>query len=166
MAIASLRQDQVLFASDMPKDVNEVLQEAVVLYEDTERAETTLWQAYDMAPDRLEVYVALYKFYFYKNRIEDAEDVALMSIKKAAELGGFDYDWRRLNALSCTWTPAPYAQRFYLYTLKAMAFINLRLERNAEAEQILDKLAELDPEDQVGSLVIRDLLNGLEDRDV
>ncbi len=164
MAVASLRQDDVLFAPDMPSDVNEVLQEAVALYEDTSRAEDTLWHAYNMAPDRLEVYVALYKFYFYKNKIEDAEDVALLALRKSAELGGFPSDWRVLNVDSTQWIPAQVPQRFYLYTLKALAFINLRFGRNSVAEELLDKLAELDPEDQVGHSVIRDLRDGTEGR--
>ncbi len=161
MGLASLRQDEVLFAPDTPEEVNARLQDAVVLFEDTKRAEDVLWQAYQLGPDRLEVYVALYKFYFYKNMIEDAEDVTMMSLNKCAELGGFSADWRELHVDSTQWTPAGSAQRYYLYTLKALAFIQLRLERYDEAELLLMKLEELDPEDQVGASVIKDLLVGM-----
>jgi tetratricopeptide (TPR) repeat protein len=163
MSITSLRQDGVLFAADMPPEIDAILQEAVVLYEDTERAEEALKKAFDMAKGRLEVYVALYKFYFYKNRIDDAEAVALDSLKEAAQQGGFSSDWSVLTAESTQWTPAPDAQRFYLYTLKALAFVNLRKGNNARAEALLDKLLELDPKDQVGGSVIRDLALGMED---
>lgn len=156
----SLRQDGVLFASDMPPDVDAVLQAAVVLYDDTERAEQALLKAYAMAPHRLEVYVAMYKFYFYKNAIDDAETVATSALKEAARQGGFSSDWRTLTPNSTQWTPAPDAQRFFLYTLKALAFINLRKGEHSVADEVLNKLSQLDPKDQVGGSVIRDLATG------
>ena len=160
MSIMSLRQDSVLFASDMPKEVNDILQEAVVLYDDTELAKEKLLEALEIAPHRLEVYVALYKFYFYKNLIDDAEWVALKALSEAATQGGFSADWTTLTANSTKWTPAPDVQRFYLYTLKALAFINLRKNRTDLANAILNKLTILDPKDQVGGSVIRDLASG------
>ena len=160
MSIMSLKQDNVLFASDMPKEVNDILQEAVVLYDDTERAKKKLLEALEIAPHRLEVYVALYKFYFYKNFIDDAESIALKALSEAAAQGGFSADWTTLTENSTQWTPAPDAQRFYLYTLKALAFINLRKNRTDLANAILNKLITLDPKDQVGGSVIRDLASG------
>jgi hypothetical protein len=50
-------------------------------------------------------------------------------------------------------------QHFYLFTLKALAFIRLRLGRPGESLALLNKLSELDPGDSVGSSVIRDLAN-------
>jgi len=163
MAITSFRQDGVLFAADMPPEIDSVLQEAVVFYEDTERAEATLKKAFNMARGRLEVYVALYKFYFYKNRIDDAEAVALDALKEAARQGGFSSDWSILTQVSTQWAPVPDAQRFFLYTLKALAFVNLRKGNNVMADALLNKLLELDPKDQVGGSVIRDLALGAEE---
>jgi len=160
MAITSLRQDGVLFASDMPPEIDAILQEAVVLYENTDQAELKLKQAYSLAPEQLEVYVALYKFYFYKNRIDDAEKIALMALKEAAKQGGFSANWSSLTVCSSQWTPAPEIQRFFLYTLKALAFINLRKGNALIADALLKKLLELDPNDQVGGSVIQDLANG------
>lgn len=161
MGITSLRQDGVLFAVDMPPEIDAILQEAVILYEDTERAEAMLEKAHAMAGGRLEVYVALYKFYFYKNRIDDAEAIALKALNEAARQGGFSAEWHTLTTESAQWTPAPDAQRFFLYTLKALAFVNLRKGNNAIADALLNKLQELDPRDQVGGSVIRDLALGM-----
>lgn len=163
MGITSLRQDGVLFASDMPPEIDTILQEAVVLYEDTEQAEARLQKAFAMAPERLEVYVALYKFYFYKNRIDEAETIALKALTEAAKQGCFSAEWSCLNSESSEWSPAADAQRFFLYTLKALAFINLRKGNNHNAEALLNKLLELDPRDQVGASVIRDLAIGTEE---
>jgi tetratricopeptide (TPR) repeat protein len=160
MGVIPLRHDDVLFASDLPPVVNTILQEAVALYHDTLGAEEKLWSAYDLAPERLEVYVALYKFYFYKGRMADAEKVVHMALEKAAQLDGFDVDWRKLNKQNALWQPAVGPTRFYLYSLKALAFIRLRRNDPTEARTILDKLMELDPNDQVGGSVILDLALG------
>lgn len=161
MSLTSMRQTDVMFAPDTPAELQSILSEAVVLYEDTERAEAALWRAFDLAPDRSEVYVALYKFYFYKNRIEEAEKVVHMALNKAAIQGGFWADWNDLTPASAQWSPAGPSERFFLYSLKALAFISLRQERSELAGEILAKLLELDPDDQVGASVINDLHQGL-----
>jgi len=160
MSITSLRQDGVIFAADIPEEIDAILQEAVVLYEQTDQAEATLKKAFSMALERLEVYIALYKFYFYKNRIDDAEEIALKALKEAARQGGFSSDWASLSVDSSQWTPATDVQRFFLYTLKALAFINLRKGNSLLADVLLKKLLELDPKDQVGGSVIQDLATG------
>ena len=160
MSVAYMSNERVLFATDIPPKIDSLLQEAVALYPQTSRAEEVLWLAYNMAPDRLEVYVALYKFYFYKKRLKDAEEVVNLALHKAAELGGFSPDWNVLNSSSSQWSPASDAQRFYLYTLKALAFISLRVSNLVKAKEVLEKLQELDPTDQVGGSVVADLLAG------
>ena len=50
---------------------------------------------------------------------------------------------------------------FYLYTLKALAFIKLRRQQAQEAESILALLRELDPEDRCGASVVMQLAHAL-----
>ena len=149
--------DRVLFATDLPERVNAILQQAVAAYDDTRRAEDLLWQAQQLGPEQLAVYVALYKFYFYKNYLADAERVVLMALKQSAEQGGFDPDWRLLTPVSTDWSVGDGPQRYYLYSLKALGFIHLRLEDAVMGSAILQKLSQLDPEDQVGGSVLMDL---------
>lgn len=150
-----------MFAKDTPPEVNRYLQEAVAAYNDTERAETLLWTAQRMAPERLEVYVALYKFYFYKFRLDDAERVVFLALDTAAGQGGFNPDWQVLTPSSAQWSVQDGPERAYLYSMKALAFIRLRQEKTAEGEAVLAKLQELDPDDQVGGSVISQLAERL-----
>lgn len=161
MNFVSLNQDGIDFGFDIPTEVNSLLQEAIQNYHNTEYAERTLWHAYEMAPECLGTYIALYKFYFTKKDIEQAEQVALIGLDEAARQGGFIPDWRKLAADSSDWSGTTTPQRFFLYTLKALAFIRLRLGKLDNARAILAKLAELDPDDQVGSSVIADLALGV-----
>jgi len=154
-------KEQVLFGRNIPAPVNALLQQAVRAYDDTDRAEDLLRQAQRMDPEQLEVYIALYKFYFYKLRLEDAEGVTREALARAAGQGGFDADWQTLGPASANWFRVDGPERVYLYSLKALGFIRLRRMDFRGGEAILDKLAELDPQDQVGGSVLLELAAGL-----
>lgn len=147
---------------EVPEHIDERLQEAVTERENPDCCEAILWEAHRAGPRVLPVFYALYKFYFNRKRLDDAERVAQIGLDAAAREGGFSADWRRLVLCSTDWTK-PGAARFFLFTMKALAFINLRRGRLAEARDLLDKLVEIDPLDQVGHGVIAQLARGIED---
>jgi hypothetical protein len=145
------------FGGHASEPIDRRLREAAGAYADTTRAETLLREAQQLDPQCLPVYFALYKFYFYKKRLADAESAALMGLTAAAYQAGFAVDWTVLSPQSAQWTATDGPQHFYLFSLKALAFIRLRLGRTREAAAILAKLAELDPQDSVGASVVRAL---------
>ncbi len=145
------------FTAEAAPEVTALLAEAAAAHGDGARAETLLKAARHADPQCLTVYFALYKFYFYRGRLLEAERAALDGLAEAAAQGSFADDWNHLQAGSTDWTQATGPARFYLFSLKALAFIRLRSGRTAEATAILARLAELDPTDQVGGSVIRSL---------
>lgn len=147
----------VLFGGEASPVITQLLQEAAAVYQQTSRAEAILWSAQAIDPACLPVYFALYKFYFYKLRLEDAEKVALMGLNSAALQGGFPADWSCLSLTDANWSSGVGAQHFYLFTLKALAFIRLRLGKKEDSLALLEKLNILDPRDSIGSSVIRDI---------
>lgn len=155
-------ETQALFGGNASPVITKLLHEAAAAYQHPSRAESILWSAQAMNPTCLPVYFALYKFYFYKFRLDEAEKVALMGLEMAARQGGFSSDWTQLSLCSTDWSATDAPQHFYLFTLKALAFIRLRLGRTTESLALLDKLQELDRHDSIGGSVIRDLLNGVE----
>jgi hypothetical protein len=110
---------------------------------------------------QLEVYVALYKFCFYRGHLDEAENIALDALKESARCSGFDPDWNKLQAESADWTEEEGPARLYLYSLKALAFISLRQDKRELANRILKKLQQLDTEDRVGGSVIMSLADAL-----
>lgn len=146
-----------LFGGEASPFITQLLQEAAAVYQQTNRAETILWSAQASDPECLPVYFSLYKFYFYKARLADAEKAVLMGLNTAARQSGFPAEWSHLTPLHANWNSTEGSQHFYLFTLKALAFIRLRLGKREESLALLDKLRELDPKDSVGSSVIRDL---------
>lgn len=140
-----------------PPRIDAMLRQAADNYGDTKTAEFLLWTALKTDPECLGSYFSLYKFYFYKRMLPDAEEVALLALETAARQGGFSQDWMQLDAQSTDWRRVDAPQHFYLFTLKALAFMRLRLGRSEESHALLAKLSELDPHDSVGASVIRDL---------
>lgn len=154
-------EERVLFAREIKPEVNACLQAAVAYANDFERARELLYEARDLDPDQLEVYTALYKFLFYRGHLDEAREVAEESLARAALRGGFAVDWQRLDIHSGDWSVDDGPARTYLYSLKALAFISLRRGEQAQGKELLDKLNELDPQDQVGGSVIRQLAEAL-----
>ena len=140
-----------------PPEIDKKLREAAACYDDTEKAEELLWTALRVDPNCLGSYFSLYKFYFYKRMLKEAEGVALLGLGTAARMGGFTSDWTQLDANTADWRRVDAPQHFFLFTLKALAFIRLRLGYAEESHALLAKLQELDPHDSVGASVIRDL---------
>lgn len=166
MSVVAFHEDRVMFGVNIPAEINAFLQRAVATYDDSPLAESLLWQAQQLDPTQLEVYVALYKFYFYKNRISEAEQIVLQSLRQSAELGGFSADWNQLTPASTDWYSTASPQRLHLYALKALSFIRLRQSDVGGAESILAKLHELDPTDQVGGSVLQQLANAMREEEI
>lgn len=156
-----MESTRAFYAGSLPARAGGLLDEAMSAYADTERAEALLKQAQTEAPDALPVYFSLYKFYFYKGRLEDAERSARLALEIAARQGGFANDFRALTADSADWSRHDGPQHFYLFSLKALAFIRLRRGDKRDCEQILDKLRELDQADTVGGSVIGSIAAGI-----
>lgn len=55
--------------------------------------------------------------------------------------------------------------RYYLFTLKAYAYIQMRLGRLAEGREAVAKVLELDPGDKLGASVLQGVLDRLEAED-
>lgn len=153
-------EERVLFAPGIAPEVNACLQAAVAHANDFERARALLYEAREIDPDALDVYIALYKFLFYRGKLGEAEEVAEQALKRAAAKGGFTEEWRSLEPGFAASDPE--TARIYLYSMKALAFINLRSGNHELGRAILDKLLLLDPKDEVGGSVIMDLAEALE----
>lgn len=154
-------EERVLFARDITPEVNACLQSAVACADDFDRARELLYQARELDPDQLEVYIALYKFLFYRGHLDEAEQVAEEALQRAALRGGFHADWRQLTSTSSDWSQEDGPARTYLYSLKALAFISLRQGEHVQGCALLEKLQQLDPQDLVGGSVIRQLAEAL-----
>jgi len=160
MAMLSAVEDSVIFARDIDPEINARLQQAVACAHDFERARDLMLEAMALDPDQLAVHIALYKFYFYRGYLDEAEAIVMQALDRASQQGQFTADWRNLTVDSANWRAGDGPERVFLYSLKALSFICLRKQKRQTALDILNKLEDLDPDDQVGSSVIAALAEG------
>lgn len=122
-----------------------------------EQCAALLWTAAASSPGNLPVYYLLYKLHSGLGELEPALQAAGKGLSMAARAAGLPQDWALANPGDSDFSrPGP--ARFWLFTLKAMAFIRLRQGQPGMARQLLAQICRLDPEDQIGAGVVADLL--------
>ena len=159
-AVSTLHSD-ITFGFGLPAGVERLLQLAASRVASNTESLEALNQAKALAPDQIEVLVALYKFHCYRGDINLAEEYAEQALLESARQGGFDSKWECLDAGSTNWDEPRGPARNYLYSLKALAFISLRQGRLDEAGHLLSALRRLDPNDRVGGAVVGELAEAL-----
>ncbi len=165
MAGTGLFEERVVFSPNIPTAVNALMQAAVAAsHRDAVEGERLFIEARRLDGHCLDTYFALYKFYFYRARLADAEQAAMAGLEEAARQGRFPADYKRLLREKDKWNLyANGITHFYLYSLKALAFIKMRSGKALQARIILSAIGELDPEDRTGASVIADLAAALDE---
>lgn len=155
--------DSACLGGALPPAVAADLQSAAAVYHLDAVAESYLVQAFARAPDHPAVHIALYRFYFYKNRLSEALIVAQRCLAKTAVDLGLPVDWREVapdHAVFAghadSYAPAP---RFYLFTLKGCAYLNMRLGDLEQGAALVAKLITLDPTNKLGGAVLQGILD-------
>lgn len=162
MQLSDLFDEFPIHGGDViPITVQKLLREDLNACDDWQRAEELLLSARKLMPDRLEITVALYKMYAYTNRHPEALALIHEALEQSAKRSGFPAAWQSLDRDSADWHEATGNERFYLYSMKAQGFVLLRMGKVDEAAAVLQKLEELDPLDQVGGSVVRQMAERL-----
>lgn len=143
----------------LPTDAEEHLRLAGLNYHRDEVALAHLQAAWEAAPGHAAVYIGRYRFYFYKNRLNEALEIACECLEKAARDNGMSPDWRLAKATDADFDSYDaILPRFFLFTLKGYAYLQLRLGQLEEGRAAINKLLELDPNDKLGGKVLLTVL--------
>jgi tetratricopeptide (TPR) repeat protein len=126
----------------------------------TGNAELPLLKAYFLAPESLNVLVALNRFYYYQHRLEEALNATLKALAVIRRLLDFPDDWRDLQQSHINDAPTDLLTqvRLYLFTLKATGFLNMRLNNLEVSQHIFEKLVGLDSKDRIGAKGLLELV--------
>lgn len=160
--------ERACLGGGLPEDAERHLRLAGLAYADDGVAEAHLRDAMQAAPNHAAVLIGLYRFYFYKGRLLDALEVARVCLAKAAEDNRLKQDWRLLSHGDAEFGSFDaILPRFYLFTLKAYGYLNMRLGNLQEGRDVVLKLLELDPGDKIGAKVLLNVLDreGLDEYD-
>ncbi len=123
-------------------------------------AELSLLQAYFLAPESLNVLIALNRFYYYQHRLKEALAATTKALIVIRPSISFPEDWQELQISHITEAPTALLTkiRMYLFTLKAIGFLNMRLENLDLSQAIFEKLVELDGKDRIGAQGLLELV--------
>ena len=162
--VAVAAEDAVLSAAvlgaGLPEMAERHLSLAALAYGQDRIAEAHLLKAQALAPNHAAVLIGLYRFYFYKNRLGEALNIARICLKKAARDNGLPLDWREVHASDAAFGDySAVLPRFYLFTLKAYAYLSMRLGALDEGRAAVMKLLELDPTGKTGAKVLLGILD-------
>ena len=144
-----------LLGRGLPTEAEHHLWEAGLSYHLDEIAELHLREAEALAPGHAAVLIGLYRFYFYKGRLAEALDVARRCLLKAAQENSLPADWRQVRAEDAEFGRYEnILPRFFLFSLKGYAYLQMRLGDTEEGRLAVQKLLELDPSDKIGAKVL------------
>jgi hypothetical protein len=159
--MAAFSEHDTINFGDLPEEIDALLQQGVAAYRrDPGAADRLFRQALTAAPTELPIYFCLYKIHTYRGNLEQAQSIAERGLDEAARQAGWDLNWRNWRPQ----LPLPEGPgRFALYTLKALAFIQLRKDDAQAARELLDALRQLDPAGAVGWPVVAALADGVDE---
>ncbi len=148
-----------LLGRGLPEEADYHLWEAAKSYHKDDVAEQHLREAQAIAPDHAAVLIGLYRFYFYKGRLAEALEVAKTCLAKAARENSLAPDWRDVKPGDAEFSRyEEILPRFFLFTLKGYAYLQMRLGNVEEGHTAVLKLLELDPSDKVGAKVLLEVI--------
>lgn len=159
MDLLNFDQAELYFDEPLAQDVARLLVAAADKY-GSEEAERLLLRAHLLAPQHLMVLVALYRFYFYQHRLEDALLVGESTLAVAGRRLDFPDSWVYLREanLGAGVMRSMGLVRFYLMVLKATGYLNLRLGNLETGRAMLEKLVALDSHDRIGGKALLDVV--------
>jgi hypothetical protein len=107
------------------------------------------------------VLVAIYRYYFYQHRLDDALVVAERALDVSARRLHLTGGWSSLGPITLGEAAmrSMGMLRFHLLALKGSAVILLRLGRLSEARARLKKIAEVDTRDALGALPLLEVID-------
>jgi tetratricopeptide (TPR) repeat protein len=148
-----------LLGAGLPAVAELYIQRAAAAYEHDALAEQYLNEAQALAPDHAAVLIGFYRFYFYKGRLGEALKIARRCLAKAARENGLPPDWRDVSADDAAFGRYDdMLARFFLFSLKGYAYLQMRLGHRDDGRAAVAKLLELDPSDKIGAKVLLDVL--------
>jgi tetratricopeptide (TPR) repeat protein len=149
-----------LLGDGLPEDAERHLRLAGLSYHRDDVALDHLRAAEASAPGHAAILIGLYRFYFYKGRLREALAVARTCLDKAVRDNNLAADWRQVQPDQADFGDyAAMLPRFFLFTLKGYAYLQMRTGDVEEGRAAVLKLLELDPTDKVGAKVLLGVLD-------
>lgn len=159
MDLLDFEAEDLYFQQEDSPEVEQLIKKAGQAYEQDE-SELPLLQAFLRAPDSLNVLVALNRYYYYQHRLSEALLISEKALNIIRIRLQFPEDWRALRLNHITDTPKEQLSwvRLYLFTLKSIGFLRMRMHQLEPSRAIFEKLTAVDSEDRIGAGALLELV--------
>lgn len=142
-----------------PTSLDALLRQVGDAWSTPDQARSLIKRALRDYPDEEEVFVAAYRYYFYRNDLPSALGIAERCLIRIQHELGLPPDWRQLVSGNVDFAdPDLPRHRYLLFALNAYAYLLARLGRNADADQAFAVVSRLDPADKVGAARLQGVL--------
>lgn len=143
--------EEMYFNAPLAPDIEALLTDASQRYGE-EAAELSLMRAYFLEPRHLTVLVALYRYFYYRQRYREALITAERAIAIVADRLDLPPRWQDLSEanLSAATQISMTLTRFLLLALKGSGYLLMRLDEPKAALARFEKIAEVDTSDRLG----------------
>ena len=151
MDLLDFEAQPLYFEDALSDEVQALLQVAAQSYGE-DQAEISLMRAYFLEPEHLTVLVALYRYFYYQNRYDEALLIAERAMEVVARRLELRCSWQQLTleSLGIGIMNSMTLTRFYLMALKGSCYLQLRMGEISNGLARLEKVAELDSDDRIG----------------
>lgn len=162
MDLLDFKESSLYFDEPLAEQASTLIEKAAAEYGES-NVEPLLLEANKIAPGHLTVLVALYRYYYYQHRLEDALEIACQALAISGKRLGFPSDWNQLtnDHIGAGALVSMGMVRFYLLALKATGYLNLRLLKWQSAIDMLLKVSELDEADRLGTTALLEIANSV-----
>ncbi|SRR5579883_658907 len=141
----------------VPEDVKKLLILAAETWENPLEAENYINQALEITGENIDILVAAYRCFYYKNNYSMALEAAKKIIRKVKDLEKLPDDWEQLKTiLSLRKENANI--RLFLNAYTASGLVLAKLGEIEQAKEISTQVKEIDDNNEFGAKILLDIL--------
>jgi len=141
----------------VPEDVKQLLILATQTWENTEESEKYIQQALVKTDNNIEVLIAAYRYFYYKNNYALALLTSEKLIAKIQAMEKLPNDWQQLQPILVRRQEEP-PIRLYLNAYAASGLLLAKLGDLERALEISRKIQDIDLENKFGANILFDIL--------
>ncbi|NEU72221.1 hypothetical protein PI95_006450 [Hassallia byssoidea VB512170] len=141
----------------VPEDIKNLLILAAKSWENTAESEKYMQQALAKTQDNIDVLIAAYRYFYYKNNYLLALQMAVKVINKIHNHENLPDDWQQLKPILVSRKDNP-SIRLYLTAYAASGLVLAKLGEIEQAKEISARVKEVDDKKEFGGGLILDIL--------
>jgi DNA-binding NarL/FixJ family response regulator len=149
---------------EAPEAIKQLLNSAADNWENTERSQTFIQQALEVAGHQPDVLISAYRYFFYKQNYPLSLQIAQQVMDSVRQVEQLPEDWQQLRPILLARREDPNI-RLYLNAYAASGFMLARLGELDQATEIAAHVSELDQQREFGGQVVLDVLTRSPDED-